>query len=70
MADDDDDEDELNGFDVPERVHTVCHLCGGAGMIASPVLGIVGSMARTIDNGRNCPACDGDGHFVGIVPPV
>jgi hypothetical protein len=63
----DDDETEV---EVPEEVHTVCHLCGGAGLVADPKFAVVGGAARTIDNGRQCPECESAGHFAGIVPPL
>lgn len=83
MADDTDDDtdpddrDDYDGLDddeteveVPEEVHTVCHLCGGAGMIADPKFAMVGGVARSVDNGRQCPECENVGHFPGIIPPV
>ncbi len=66
--DDRDDDDEDEG--VPHKVQTVCHYCGGGGMVADPKLAIVGGVPRTIDNGRPCEVCDTEGHFAGIVPPV
>ncbi|TDP91085.1 hypothetical protein [Labedaea rhizosphaerae] len=72
-----DELDELGGLDddeteveVPEEIHTVCHLCGGAGMVADPKFAVVGGVARTVDNGRQCPECESVGHFPGIVPPL
>jgi hypothetical protein len=66
----DDEHEEEVELEVPEEVHTVCHLCGGAGMIADPKMAIIGGVPRTVDNGRECWSCNGIGHFAGIVPPV
>lgn len=63
------DGDEVE-FEVHDEPHTVCHLCGGAGMIADHKLAIVSRLARTVDNGRPCHGCDATGHFHGIRPPV
>jgi hypothetical protein len=68
--DDDRDDDEDAEVEVPDEIHTVCHLCGGGGMIADPKFAIVGGVSRTVDNGRPCPACDTVGHFAGIIPPL
>lgn len=66
-----DDEDEEGAeLEVPDEIHTVCHLCGGAGMIADPKLAVIGGVPRAMDNGRPCPACATVGHFAGILPPV
>ncbi|MGQ0841854.1 hypothetical protein [Actinokineospora sp.] len=76
MADEDrdddeaDDEDEESEEGIPHQVQTVCHYCGGGGMIADPKLAIVGGIPRTVDNGRPCHVCATVGHFPGIVPPV
>lgn len=72
MADGSDDGDEFEADEagVPEVLHTVCQLCGGATMIADPKLAIVDGVPRTVDNGRPCPGCGGVGHMPGIVPPV
>ncbi|WP_253888974.1 hypothetical protein [Actinokineospora diospyrosa] len=67
----DDDEDEFeDGQDVPDEVHTVCHLCGGGGLIADPKFAVVGGVAKTLDNGRPCLHCDTEGRFPGIVLPL
>ncbi|KAA2261245.1 hypothetical protein F0L68_17415 [Solihabitans fulvus] len=72
--DEDEDFEDFTGedveFEVSEDLHTVCHLCGGAGFIANPVLAVIGGAPRTIDNGRPCPACDQVGHLPGLVPPA
>ncbi len=63
---DDGDEDG----DVPGRVQTICHYCGGGGMVADPKLALIGGAPRTVDNGRPCDHCGTDDHFPGILPPV
>ena len=75
FADDDgsDVDDVDDGFApgvVRDTVHTVCHLCGGLGEIADPVLALRGGAPFTINPGRPCPCCAGDGHLPGIRPPV
>ena len=39
-------------------------------MIADPKFAIVGGVPRSVDNGRQCPECDNEGHFAGIIPPL
>ncbi|WP_424187429.1 hypothetical protein ACOBQX_06375 [Actinokineospora sp. G85] len=64
-------DDERDGDpEVVDRVHTVCHLCGGGGVVADPKLAVVAGQARLIDNGRPCSHCGTVGQFPGIVPPV
>ncbi|WP_188316858.1 hypothetical protein [Solihabitans fulvus] len=67
---DDEEEDDGNGFEVTREPRTVCHLCGGAGFIADPKLAVIAGMPRTIDNGRECPHCNGAQSFSGMVPPM
>jgi hypothetical protein len=73
-ADDGGDEDNVDdGFApgvVRGTVHTVCHLCGGVGEISDPVLAVRGGAPFTVNPGRPCPACDGEGHLPGIQPPL
>ncbi|MBM7770015.1 hypothetical protein JOD54_000219 [Actinokineospora baliensis] len=72
MNDDDHDDhpDDEDDDDLPAQVQTICHYCGGGGMIADPKHAVIGGAPRTLDNGRPCPHCATDGHFTGIVPPV
>jgi hypothetical protein len=55
---------------VRGTVHTVCHLCGGMGEVADPVLAVRGGAPFTVNPGRPCTACDGEGHLPGLQPPV
>jgi hypothetical protein len=68
--DESDDESEAGLFDVTEEPRTVCQLCGGAGVIADPKLAVIGGVPRTIDNGRQCPHCDGARTFTGMIAPL
>lgn len=71
FADDfDNEEEEDDLFAITPEARTICHLCGGAGFIANPVLAIIGGTPRTIDNGRECWHCKGARTFVGMIPPV
>ncbi|GDY30955.1 hypothetical protein [Gandjariella thermophila] len=73
FADDDGGGDVDEGFApgvVRGTVHTVCHLCGGMGEIADPVLAVRGGAPFTVNPGRPCPACAGEGHLPGLQPPV
>lgn len=65
-----DEEEEDDLFAVTPEPRTVCHLCGGAGFIASPTLAIIGGAPRTVDNGRECPHCQGSRTFNGLIPPL
>jgi hypothetical protein len=65
-----DEEDEDDLFAVTPEPRTVCHLCGGAGFVASPTLAIIGGASRTVDNGRECPHCAGSRTFNGLIPPM
>lgn len=68
--DDDDLEDEDDLFGVTSDARTICHLCGGAGFIANPTSAVIGGAPRTVDNGRECPHCNGARKFPGLVPPL
>ncbi|MQA11179.1 MAG: hypothetical protein GEU98_21995 [Pseudonocardiaceae bacterium] len=50
--------------------HTVCPLCGGAGVVSDPKYAVIAGTARTIDNGRPCRGCEGNGYRSGLIPPV
>ncbi|QFZ22237.1 hypothetical protein [Saccharothrix syringae] len=64
----DDEDDDL--FGVTSDARTICHLCGGAGFIANPTAAVIGGVPRTVDNGRECPHCNGARKFPGLVPPL
>ncbi|MBP2337951.1 hypothetical protein [Saccharothrix coeruleofusca] len=68
--DDEDDEDEDDLFGVTSEPRTICQLCGGAGFIAHPTMAVVGGVPRSVDNGRECPHCNGARKFPGLVPPL
>lgn len=68
--DEDDVEDEDDLFGVTSEPRTICHLCGGAGFIANPTSAVIGGAPRTVDNGRECPHCNGARKFPGLVPPL
>ena len=68
--DEEDVEDEDDLFGVTSDARTICHLCGGAGFIANPTTAVIGGTPRTVDNGRECPHCNGARKFPGLVPPV
>ncbi|MCG8921989.1 hypothetical protein V1227_38690 [Lentzea sp. DG1S-22] len=73
FAEDDDFEEEEDPddlFAVTPEPRTVCHLCGGASYIAAPTLAIISGASRTVDNGRECPHCNGARTFTGLVPPL
>jgi hypothetical protein len=67
-----DDEEELGDEEAAEsdQLHTVCHLCGGVGSLANPVLAVIGGVPRTVDARRPCPLCGDSGALPGLVPPV
>lgn len=62
------DEDE-DGPAISGR-HTVCPMCGGAGMVPDPKCAVIAGTPRTIDNGRACRWCGGNGYRSGLVPPL
>jgi hypothetical protein len=57
---------------IPDQyeARTVCHLCGGVGEIAHPVLGVLGGIPRTVNAGRLCSLCEGASALRGLCPPV
>ncbi|WP_156758702.1 hypothetical protein [Actinokineospora pegani] len=63
-------DEDPGGSGVSDQVHTLCHSCGGAGMVADPKPAVIGGQARAVDSGRPCPHCGTTGQFPGIVPPV
>jgi len=63
----DEDDEELPDYREPR---TVCHLCGGVGEIAHPVLGVLGGVPRTVNAGRVCYLCEGDSALPGLCPPL
>jgi hypothetical protein len=67
MGGDEEDEELLPDYREPR---TVCHLCGGVGEIAHPVLGILGGVPRTVNAGRVCYLCEGDSALPGQCPPL
>ncbi|MDQ2587744.1 hypothetical protein [Saccharothrix yanglingensis] len=68
--DEEDVENEDDLFGVTSDARTICHLCGGAGFIANPTAAVISGTPRTVDNGRECPHCNGARKFPGLVPPV
>ncbi|MFT7838848.1 hypothetical protein Q5530_22135 [Saccharothrix sp. BKS2] len=66
----DEEEDEDDLFGVTSDARTICQLCGGAGFIANPTSAVIGGAPRTVDNGRECPHCNGGRKFPGLVPPL
>jgi len=66
----DDEEDEDDLFGVTSEPRTICQLCGGAGFVAHPTSAVIGGVPRTVDNGRECPHCQGARKFPGLIPPL
>ncbi|WP_132880271.1 hypothetical protein [Tamaricihabitans halophyticus] len=65
-----DEDEQPEELGEPIGLHTVCHVCGGAGMTPDPKCAIIAGQARTIDNGRPCKWCEGRGYQNGLAPPV
>lgn len=53
----------------PAKLRTICPECEGLGIVAVPLLAIVGR-AQTVNSSQPCQACGANGYTAGLAAPV